>query len=188
MFFGSKTPIKKDKYFINLGDSHAASYNLPIESSYPYLIAKKLDLGYVDFAYSRTSIEYSDYALNTVDFTKAEFVLWQLAYPWRKHNWNTQDIQKAREDNIKSLTLKESFKIFAKVISKYKDSNVFFIFINQEYTTRYLKQLVKLNDKVFSENIEFIDFGFDEKHGGVNSQKLIANKMCEFLIKYDKKN
>ena len=188
MFLGSRTPIKKEKYFINLGCSHAASYEMPIEDSYPYLLANKLDIGYLDFSYSRTSVEYAEYALNTVDFHKAEFVLWQLTYPWRKHNFEAKDIQAARVDISKDITLNESFKKFADVITRYNNLKVYFLFINQSYVIRYLKQLVSYNDKVFPENIEFLDYGYDHKHGGVKTQKFISDKLFDFIKRDDKKN
>jgi hypothetical protein len=183
MFLGSRTPIKKEKYFINLGCSHAASYHLPIEDSYPYLLANKLDLGYLDFSYSRTSIEYAEYALNTVDYQKAEFILWQLTYPWRKHDFEANDIQSARITVEKELTLKESFNRFADVIVRYNKLKVYFLFINQSFVNRFLKELVSYNPRVFPENIEFLDYGFDEWHGGIETQKFISDKLFDFIKK-----
>ena len=185
MFLGSRTPIKKEKYFINLGCSHAASYEMPIEDSYPYLLANKLDIGYLDFSYSRTSIEYAEYALNTVDFHKAEFVLWQLTYPWRKHDFTATNREDARLDNYENITLQESFLRFARIVNKYKDENIYFIFIHQEYVEKYIKQLVSISNKVYPHNINFIDKGCDSNHGGVESQKLIARLLFDFIKNHD---
>lgn len=187
MFLGSRTPIKKEKYFINLGCSLASSYEMPLETSYPYLLADKLSLGYLDFSYPRTSIEYAEYALNTVDYQSAEFVLWQLTYPWRKHNFEAKDIQSARITVEKELTLKESFNKFADVIVRYNKLKVYFLFINQSFVNRFLKELVLYNPRVFPKNIKLLDFGFDNQHGGVETQKYVANEMYEF-ISNDKKN
>ena len=188
MFLGSRSPIKKEKYFINLGCSHASSYEMPFEISYPYLLADKLNLGYLDFSYPRTSIEYSEYALNTVDYQKAEFILWQLTYPWRKHDFNAKDARSARIRVEKNFTLKQSFDKFADVINRYNNLKVYFLFINQNYVNSFLKELVFINRKVFPEHIEFLDYGFDESHGGIKTQKFISNKLFDFIKTDDEKN
>jgi len=181
----SRTPINKDKYFLNLGCSHANSYRLSIELSYPYLLAKKLNLGYLDLSHSRTSLEYSDFCLNTVDYKKCEFVLWQLTYPWRKHDFLATNREDARLDNYEKMTLQDSFSRFASIIHKYKDENIYFVFMHQEYVEKYLKQLVSINNKVYPHNISFIDAGCDSDHGGVESQKLIARLLFDFIKNND---
>lgn len=186
----SRTPIKKEKHFLNLGCSHANSYDLPIETSYPYLLAEKLNLGYLDLSHARTSLEYSDFCLNTVDYSKCAFVLWQLTYPWRKHDFTATNRQDARLDNYKDMTLHESFSRFANIINKYKDENIYFVFMHQPYVKKYLKQLVSMNSKVFPYNIDFIDEGSNKEnlgkdHGGLESQKLIANLLFDFIKNND---
>lgn len=187
MFFGYKTQIHKNKYFINLGCSHAASFEMPIKDSYPYLLANKLGLGYRDYAYSRTSLEYSEYALSTSNYDNAEFVLWQLTYPWRKHNWDALNRQDARLDNYENISLPQSFKIYADLLQKYNTKDIYFFFVDQTYVNKYIKKLCSLNKKLYPQNIDFIDFGTDNFHGGPQSQLMIANKLYEF-IKYDKTN
>lgn len=181
MFFGYKTQIHKKNFFINLGCSHAASYEMPLEESYPYILANKLNLGYLDFAHSRTSLEYSEYALNSFDYLKAEFVLWQFTYPWRKHNWEATNRNDARIDNYFDISLEETLKIYASILNKYKDKNIYFFFVHQSYLNKYIKNLCKINDKLYPQNIEFIDSGCDEFHGGPKSQIMIANKLYEFI-------
>lgn len=188
MFFGYKTQIHKNKYFINLGCSHAASYEMPINQSYPHLLANKLDLGYLDFSYSRTSLEYSEYALNSFDYSKSEFVLWQFTYPWRKHNWKATNRNDARIDNIVDMPLKQTFSIYGKILQKYKDKNIFFFFVDQPYVNKYIKELCSFNDKLYPSNINFIDAGVDKYHGGPKSQLMIADKLYEFINNYDKTN
>ena len=197
MFFGYKMQINKKKYFINLGCSHAASYQMPVEQSYPFLLANMLDLGYKDYAYSRTSLEYSEYALNSSHYSESEFVLWQLTYPWRKHNWNAVNRQDARIDfkvtntmneYYEDISLKGSFKIYANLLQKYKSDNIFFFFIDQSYLIPCINDLCKLNNKLYPKNINFIDKGYDSIHGGPKTQQLIADSLFEFIKNYDKKN
>lgn len=188
MFFGYETRIHKNKFFINLGCSHAASYKMPITESYPYLLAKKFDLGYLDFAYSRTSLEYSEYALNSFDYSTSEFVIWQFTYPWRKHNWNATNRHDARINNKFEMSFKETFSIYAEILYKYKSKNIYYFFINQPYMSKYIKQLYSINNKLYPKNIDFIDAGVDEFHGGPKSQIMIADTLYEFIDSYDKKN
>lgn len=185
MFLGYRKPIDKDKYFINLGCSHAAAWRMPIEESYPYLLAKKFNLGYLDFAWNRTSLEYSEYCLNYTDYNKAEFVLWQLTYPWRVHDFTADNKTDARLDNIKDITLKDSFSMFADILYKYRKNNVFFLFVHQEYAVAYMNQLISINSKLYPTNFKLIDKGFDDVHGGKETQKMIANEMYEFINQYD---
>ena len=65
---------------------------------------------------------------------------------------------------------------------------VYFLFINQNYVNSFLKELVFINRKVFPENIEFLDYGFDESHGGIKTQKFISNKLFDFIKTDDEKN
>jgi hypothetical protein len=187
MFFGYKTPLKKEKYFINLGCSHAAAFEMPVEESYPYLLAKKFDIGYYDYAYPRTSIDYAKYVLNTNPFKDYEFILWQLTYPWRKHNWEAQNRDDARLDNVKDITLNDSFNLYANLLHTFKNDNVYFFFINQPYVDKYISKLCKINPKTYYKNINFLDYGSDKFHGGKETQIFISNTMYEF-INYDKTN
>lgn len=187
MFFGYKTQIHSKKFFINLGCSHAASFEMPVRQSYPYLLAKKLDLGYKDYAYSRTSLDYSEYALKSSDYTHSDFVLWQLTYPWRKHNWKATNRHDARLDNYEYESIGDTVRKYADLLHKYKDLNVYFLFINQPYLHGYMRNFCKINPKLYPTVFEFIDHGSDEHHGGPETQKMIADKLYEF-IENDKKN
>ena len=44
------------------------------------------------------------------------------------------------------------------------------------------------NNKLYPVNIDFIDAGVDEFHGGPKSQIMIADTLYEFINNYDKKN
>jgi len=57
--------------------------------------------------------------------------------------------------------------------------------MHQEYVEKYLKQLVSINNKVYPHNISFIDAGCDSDHGGVESQKLIARLLFDFIKNND---
>jgi len=181
MFFGYRTPLQNEKYFINLGCSHAAAYEMPIEESYPYLLAKKFKIGYYDYSYPRTSIEYSEYAFRNNEFNDYEFVVWQVTYPWRKHNWEAQNRNDARAGNIRDFSLKESFNLYAHLLNTYKNHNIYFLFIDLPFIDRYIIELCKINPKTYPKNINFLDYGTDVYHGGKKTQKYISNLLFEFI-------
>ena len=176
---GSRKPIISADNLLNIGCSHANAYELDVSEGYAFKLATKLGVGLLDYSYPRVSLEYCEYVFNFLD--KPKYTLWQLTYPWRKHNWNTDDRHEARINIDVDVSLEDSFKLFASILKEYKNTDTYFLFIDQEYVSRYMKDLRRINNRLYPQNFSLLDTTDDEKHGGVQTQTHISDKLYEFI-------
>lgn len=179
---GKRTPIVSEKYFANLGASHAAAHGIEITNSYPYLLAQKFNLGYVDYSYTFTAVEYSEKVLDSLNLLDYEFVIWQFSDPWRKHNFDYEGNPHEARGYEQSNSWKQAFLKYANVLKKYKDKNVFFYFIDTDYIDYFFQDLLKLNNNLYPENFKLLDYCYnDDAHGGPLTQQHIANSLFDFI-------
>lgn len=179
---GKRVPIVHEKSFANLGASHAAAHGIEIQKSYPYLLAQKFNIGYEDFSYTFTAVEYSQKVLENLDLSSYEFVIWQFSDPWRKHNFDHVGNPHDARGYESSNSWKQAFLKYATVLKKYKDQKVFFYFINTDYIDYFFDDLLKINSNLHPENFKLLDYCYgDNVHGGHLTQQYIANSLFTFI-------